>query len=82
MKQIWFKRCGWFHLPVSAPGILITLIAVAFCGQVFLAIDRKSHSVADTLYAIFPFFVCAFLLFDWIASRMSADINQPAHKEG
>jgi hypothetical protein len=36
---------------------------------VFLAIDRKSHSVSDTLYGVFPFFACAFLLFDWIAGR-------------
>jgi hypothetical protein len=69
MKKAWFKRSGWFYLPVSLPGILIMLAALGFCIQVFLAIDRKSHSVSDTLYGVFPFFVCTFLLLDWVASR-------------
>jgi len=69
MKNVWFKRVGWVHLPVSVPGAVITLAALAFCVQVFLAIDHKSHSVSDTLYGVFPFFACVFLLFDWIAGR-------------
>ena len=71
MKAQWFKRLGWFYLPVSLPGIVILLTVLAFCVQVFFAIDRKSHSVSDTLYGVFPYFTCAFLLFDWIASRTS-----------
>ncbi len=71
MKTKWFKRLGWFYLPVSLPGILIALAALTFCVQVFMAIDRKSHSASDTLYGIFPFFICTFLLFDWIADRTS-----------
>jgi hypothetical protein len=71
MKIIWFKRWGWFYLPISLPGVVITLAALAFCVQVFLAVDRKSHSVSDTLYGVFPFFACAFLSFDWIAGRTS-----------
>src|SRR4051794_17973693 len=31
----------------------------------------RSHSVSDTLYGVFPFFACTFLLVDWIASRAS-----------
>ena len=69
MKAAWFKRVGWLHLPVSIPGAIITLLALAFCAQVFLAIDRHSHSVSDTFYGVFPYFACAFLLFDWIAGR-------------
>jgi hypothetical protein len=69
MKTVWFKRCGWFYFPVSVPGVIIMLVALAFCLQVFLAIDRKSHSVSDTLYGVFPYFACAFLLYDWIAGR-------------
>jgi hypothetical protein len=71
MKTQWFKRLGWFYLPVSLPGVVIALAALAFCAQVFLAIDRKSHSVSDTLYGVFPFFASSFLLFDWIAGRTS-----------
>jgi hypothetical protein len=69
MKTVWFKRVGWFYFPASLPGIVITLAALAFCAQVFLAVDRHSHSASDTLYGVFPFFACAFLLLDWIAGR-------------
>lgn len=71
MKNIWFKRVGWIYLPVSLPGAIITLAALAFCAQVFLAVDHKSHSASDTFYGVFPFYACAFLLFDWIAGRTS-----------
>lgn len=71
MKTVWFKRRGWFHLPVSVPGAVVTLVALAFCAQVCVAIDRGSHSVSDTLYGVFPYFACAFLLFDWMAGRTS-----------
>jgi hypothetical protein len=71
MKTVWFKRVGWFYLPISIAGIFITLADLAFCAQVFLAVDRHSHSASDTLFGVFPFFACAFLLFDWIAGRIS-----------
>ena len=71
MMQGWFKRVGWFYLPVSAPGALVCCAAVGFCVNVFLAIDRHSHSASDTLYGVFPFFACAFLLVDWIARSTS-----------
>jgi hypothetical protein len=69
MKTNWFKRCGWFNVPSSVPGAIICLLAVLFCLTVFRAVDRHSHSASDTLYGVFPFFVCAFLLVDWIAGR-------------
>ena len=69
MKTQWFKRLGWFYLPVSLPGAIITLAALAFCVQVFVAVDRHAHWASDTLYGVFPFFASAFLLFDWIAGR-------------
>jgi hypothetical protein len=71
VKNVWFKRAGWIYVPISVPGVIITLTAMAFCVQVFLAVDHKSHSVSDTLYAAFPFFACVFLLFDWLAGRTS-----------
>ena len=75
MKTNWFKRYGWFHLPVSWQAAVMLLMALAFCAQVFWAIDRRSHSVTDTLYGVFPFFTCAFLLLDWIAARTSHEPN-------
>ena len=71
MRLKWFKQWGWLYLPASVPGGFICLAMAGFCLQVFLAVDRKSHSVSDTLYGVFPFFTCAFLLFDWIGARTS-----------
>ena len=75
MKTQWFKRLGWFHVPVSLPGVIIALLMLAFCVQVFVAVDRHSHSASDTLYGVFPFFASVFLLFDWIAARASRQSN-------
>jgi hypothetical protein len=67
----WFKPWGWVHRPSSVAGTLITLGAAAFCVNVFIAIDRHSHSVSDTLYGIFPFVVPTLMLLEWIASKTS-----------
>ncbi len=74
MKTKWFKKLGWFYLPVSVPGGVACLFAVVFCLTVFRAVDRHSHSVSDTLYGIFPFFVCTFLLLDWLARKTSDEV--------
>ena len=65
----WFKPIGPFFVPVSIAGWLITLAALAFCAQVFWAIDRHSHSVSDTLYGIYPFWLPTLLALAWIADR-------------
>jgi hypothetical protein len=71
MTTNWFKKLGWFYIPTSFAGIIITLIVVAFCITVFIAIDKNSHSVSDTLYGIFPYFVSAFAILFWIAGNSS-----------
>lgn len=65
----WFRPLGPFFIPVSIAGGVITLAAVAFCVQVFWAIDRHSHSVSDTLYGIYPFWLPTLLALAWIADR-------------
>ena len=55
MNRIWFREFGLLYLPVSIPGWLATLVAVAFCVHIFLFVDSRSHSVADTLYGVFPY---------------------------
>jgi hypothetical protein len=67
----WFKKVGWFYLPVSFAGGLVTLLVLAFCVTVFVAVDRHSHSVSDTLYGIFPYFVSAFTVLFWVAWNTS-----------
>jgi hypothetical protein len=71
MQQPWFKRFGWFHIPISTAGALVSLTAMIFSINVFIVIDRHSHSVSDTLYGVFPFFACTFLLVEWVARNTS-----------
>ena len=72
MKASWFKPLGWFYVQASTTGFVLSFSAAMFCLMVFIAVDRKSHSASDTLYGIFPFFACTFLLLDWIGRRTSA----------
>ncbi len=69
----WFAPWGWIYRPVSVEGVLLVLVALAFCVQVFLAVDRQSHSVSDTMYGIFPFVVPALIVLNWIASKTSGE---------
>lgn len=71
MKYHWFSPFGWTYRPLSWQGTSLVLIALAFCIQVFVAVDRHSPSASDTLYGIFPFVVPMFLLLNWIASKTS-----------
>ncbi len=77
MKNKWFKPWGWFYLPIRWPGGILVLLAVIFCVQVFVAIDRHSHSVSDTLYGVFPYFTCCFLLLNWAAANTSSERRTP-----
>ncbi len=77
MKTPWFKRLGWFYLPISLPGAVLVLAALTFCAQVFWAVDRRSHSVSDTFCGVFPFLASTFLLLDWVAARTSNGSDQP-----
>jgi len=76
MKYNWFKKAGWFYIPSSIAGAIITLLIIIFCITVFFAIDRNSHSVSDTLYGIFPFIVSAFTILFWIAHNTSEQSNK------
>jgi peptidoglycan/LPS O-acetylase OafA/YrhL len=75
MYKPWFKKTGWIYVPKSSMGIVILLLLILFCINVFIATDRKSHSVSDTLYGIFPFVVPAFLIYLWIGSETSEKNN-------
>ena len=67
----WFTAWGWVYRPTSAAGLAVVALTLAFCVQVFIAVDRNSHSVSDTLYGIFPFVVPALMLLNWVASKTS-----------
>ncbi len=72
MKHRWFREWGWLYYPTSWQGVLLVVLVLIFCVQVFMAVDRHSHSVSDTLYGIFPFVVPGFLGLLWIAAKTSA----------
>jgi hypothetical protein len=67
----WFKPWGWTYRPVSVAGFVLVALATVFCVQVFVAIDRNSHSVSDTLYGVYPFIVPTLIVLNWMASKTS-----------
>jgi hypothetical protein len=75
-RAVWFKPWGWIYRPTTWQGMLACLLALAFCVQVFFAVDRNSHSVSDTLYGIFPYIVPTLMLLYWVASKTSSSSAQ------
>ncbi len=73
MKQRWFRSWGWIYYPISWQGVILVLSTLAFCVQVFLAVDGHSHSVSDTFYGIFPYVIPSLLVLLWIASKTSGE---------
>jgi hypothetical protein len=65
----WFRPAGILFVPSSVSGWVVTALAIAFCAQVFWFGDTRSHSVSDTLYGVFPFWVPTLLAFAWLADR-------------
>jgi len=73
MKRPWFNPWGWIYRPVAWQGLVLCLLALAFCVQVFWAVDRQSHSASDTLYGVFPYVVPTLILLYWVASKTSGE---------
>lgn len=70
-NYIWFKRSGGAYVPVTAMGILVTLLAVIFLIPVYTAIVRNGHSVSDDLYHMFVYTTCTAFWWKWIAEKTS-----------
>jgi putative effector of murein hydrolase LrgA (UPF0299 family) len=49
MKFPWFKRVGIFYIPASIFGWMILVAGLIYAIYNFIDIDRRSHSVSDTL---------------------------------
>jgi len=71
MKRTWFKPIGWVYYPVSAVGWIVTVITILLCIQFFIAADRTSHSVSNTLINFFPYGALFIIIAGWIASKTS-----------
>jgi hypothetical protein len=72
MSRAWFNPWGWVYRPSSWRGYIVVFLAAFFCVQVFLAVDRHSHSVSDTLYGVFPFVAPCLMILNWVASKTSS----------
>lgn len=77
MPRLWFAPWGWIYRPVSWQGLALVILAVSFCIQVFVAVDRQSHSVSDTLYGVFPYIVPTLIVLTWVASKASGTPSSP-----
>ncbi len=64
------------YRPIAVQGWIVVALAFLFCVNVFIAVDRHSHSVSDTLYGIFPYVVPTFGVVGWIASRTTEDVRK------
>jgi hypothetical protein len=71
VQRRWFVAWGWVYRPVTWQAIVLVLLAAVFCIQVFVAVDRHSHSASDTLYGLFPHVVSCLVLLNWVASKTS-----------
>lgn len=71
MNTTWFKRIGWTYLPVTFPGLAVTILAVVFLIPVYAAIVRNGHSVSDDLYHLFVYTTCTAFWWKWIAEKTS-----------
>jgi hypothetical protein len=49
MNLNWFKRSGIIFIPRNFVGWIIMIAGIGFAVYEFIDIDRKSHSVSDTM---------------------------------
>ena len=71
MNNQWFKKSAWVYLPVSWQGFAVSLFALGLCTWFFIAIDRNSHSVSDTLINFFIYFSAIIFWWKWVAEKTS-----------
>jgi len=70
-NRSWFRSNGWIHYPITWQGILLYGCMFVFFILTFRSVDQHSHSASDTLFGIFPFWIPAYLLIEWVASKTS-----------
>lgn len=53
VENVWFKKWGWLYRPINIIGLTLCLATVFIVVWIFIAVDRRSHSVSDTLIGFF-----------------------------
>lgn len=71
MRQPWFRRWGLTFYPTTLSGASIAIVAILFAIHILFITISNAHSVSDVFYGAFPFLVPTFLLYDWLAIRLS-----------
>lgn len=69
-RRLWFKAktYGWGWTPATWQGWLVTVLFAGLTAYSFIAIDRASHSVSDTLMAFAPVVLLNLLLLVLVCS--------------
>jgi hypothetical protein len=72
MKFPWFILRGVIFIPITLPGWVILLAALAYAAYDFIRLNSYSHSFLDTLsnwvFNLF-FVILAYYVIAWITSR-------------
>jgi hypothetical protein len=71
MKPVWFRKWGWLYRPASIIGWLLTFLVMLLMARVFVAVDRNSHSVSDTLTGVLPWAWIFVAMLLWVVSKTS-----------
>jgi hypothetical protein len=82
MENPWFKRKGTLYIPTSTVGWLFLILLLSYWVYSFIAIQRQSHSLKDTLInfgfnALFGFFVyqlIAYISIKWFKNSAAKKV--------
>ena len=72
MRPAFFTRIGIFFIPSSLTGWGVLIAALAYCVELFIDIDSRSHSVSDTLMNFAFNAIIVFVMYSFIAFSSSA----------
>lgn len=67
----WFKKLRGSYIPSSWQGWLTYIPYVTFLVITFMAVNRQEHSASDVFFGIFPYWICAAIVMQWLAGRKS-----------
>ncbi len=76
MNLPWFKRIGIFFIPVSIVGWLLLASGLLYAVYCFMDIDKRSHSVSDTMMNFVFNLIIIGVVYSVVAFISSNEINE------
>lgn len=67
----WFVKLRGSYIPCSWQGWLTYIPYISFLVITFMIVNRHEHSASDVLFGIFPYWICAAIIMQWLAGRKS-----------